>query len=523
MPFAGALRLFTLGSLALLCRSQQAPTFTIAGHVVRHLDQRAIKGARVSLTMVKDIQRQISAITSENGGFSFQGVPAGKYQLRVTDHGTSQLYQETENYSTAIVTGPGLDSEHILFALDSPATLSGTIVDEENDPVPQATVYLFTHSVVSGKNQTRSGGQTNTDTAGALHFRHLSPGTYYVAVVGRPWYAQNMSHSPSQPATHSELDVAYPTTYYAGSTSPDSATPLKLEEGAKAEIQLILHAVPSLHIGVDGLGETDHGVNVSVTQLGPGGITIQLPVGFAGSELVGIAPGNYLLSLQDPSQARGSSEPQAVSLTGDTTLHLDNQIKTSISGKVISASDTSAGLAVLLMNEATSRHYAETVHADGTFEFQRASAGHYRIALANAPDTYPAKVEVRGAIYTNGELEVPKGAQVELIITAGHGLSKVEGIVVQDKKPFAGAMVLLIPQDLHHGKAIVRDQSDSDGTFTLNSVKPGRYSLVAIDDGRGLAYAEQGTITPYLEHAPVVDVPLANNNVNIEVEVQHRQ
>ena len=252
------LRILILGSLGLLCRPQAPLTYTIAGHVVRHLDQRSIRGARVSIAMVKDPARQISAITDENGAFAFQGVPAGKYQLRVTDHGTSQLYQHSENYSTAIVTGPKLDTEHILFSLDTPARIAGTVVDEDNDPVPHVSVYLFSQSLQFGKYRTRMRGQGATDTGGAFHFRDLEPGTYYVAVAGRPWYAQNVNDQqraqvPDSNQGRSELDVAYPVTYYSGATSPEGATPLKLEEGQKAEVQMTMHAVPGLHITIDGI------------------------------------------------------------------------------------------------------------------------------------------------------------------------------------------------------------------------------------------------------------------------------
>ena len=100
--------------------AKAAPAITIAGHVIRHLEQRPAKGVRVSLAVVKDPARQASVVTGDAGEFSFTEIPAGKYQLRVTDRGHSQLYLQDGNFSTAIVTGPGLDTEHIAFPLESP-------------------------------------------------------------------------------------------------------------------------------------------------------------------------------------------------------------------------------------------------------------------------------------------------------------------------------------------------------------------------------------------------------------------
>jgi hypothetical protein len=67
-----------------------------------------------------------------------------------------------------------------------------------------------------------------------------------------------------------------------------------------------------------------------------------------------------------------------------------------------------------------------------------------------------------------------------------------------------------------------RDQSDSHGTFTLNWALPGRYTLVAIDNGRGLAYADPTVIAPYLQAGRVLDLPLAND-ATVQVEVQPRK
>jgi hypothetical protein len=461
--------------------------------------------------MVKDSQREVSVVSGENGEFSFQGVPAGKYRLSVTERGLSQLYQETEgSYSTAIVTGAGQDTEHIVFPLHAPASLSGSVVDEENDPVPQATVYLFAQSLRAGKDQIRIGGQGATDTAGEFHFRRLPPGTYYVAVAGRPWYAQNMPPGGGAPGKpNSDLDVAYPVTYYLGVTSAESATPIKLEEGTRAEVEFTLHAVPAVHLSMEAQEEGRQRRGIGVTQVGPGGVSIHLPVIQTPTELLGLAPGNYVV------------DSQAVSVVGDASLRASGGLKTSIKGKVILNGEAPNGWMVALRNTREEVWGSEVVHADGSFEIPAASAGRYFLALMNVPDIYLAKVDVKGAAYRDGELEIAPGAQVELLLTQRHGLTKLEGVVVEDKKPLSGAMVLLIPQDPHHGKTIARDQSDGDGTFAMEGVAPGRYTLVAIDNGLGLAYADAAVIAPYLERGRALDVPVGGD-AKVEIEVQRR-
>ncbi len=497
------MRFVILMCLALSCWAQDA--YTIAGRVVRHSDRQPLRGVQVSLAMTKEANHEVSVISGNDGEFAFRGLAAGRYRLRATEHGMTRAYQQSDGYSTAIVAGPNLDTEHLAFAVELPASLSGKVVDEENDPQPNLQVYLFHQSVVGGRYQISYGPVGATQTNGTFHFRNLEPGTYYLAVVGRPWYA----YAAYEQQPRSTLDVAYATTYYADATSAEGATPLKLGEGQKAEIQMTVHAVPSVHVKIDGLNRREVGraTGVMITQAGPGGTVMHLSMAMRNSEIVGLAPGTYTVTLN------GST--QKVTLTGDTELPTGGSVQTSLKGKVILDGEEKAGATrLMLTNDAGSNQLAPRIGPDGTFEVPGVQPGHYTLGFVNTPDTYVAKVEAKGSTYVNGVLDVAAGANVELVITPGHGLTKVEGTVA-----VGGATVLLIPADRSLGRPIGRGQSDSDGNFSISGVAPGRYTLVAIDDGQGLAYADPAVIAPYLQHGQVVTVPI--NKVG-EVEVQKR-
>jgi hypothetical protein len=51
-----------------------------------------------------------------------------------------------------------------------------------------------------------------------------------------------------------------------------------------------------------------------------------------------------------------------------------------------------------------------------------------------------------------------------------------------------------------------RDQSDSDGSFSLRDVAPGQYTVVAIQDGWKLDWARPGALAGYLAHGVAVKV-----------------
>jgi protocatechuate 3,4-dioxygenase beta subunit len=504
----------------------QTQEFKIAGKVMRQTGN-PIRGARVSVWPVQQANRQLSCVTGESGEFAFSGLPAGKYSLRVSYHGWTQAYRESEGYSTAIAAGPGLDSEHIAFAVDSPASIAGSVVDDVGDPVRNATVYLFGRSVSHGRLETGLKSTVVTATDGSFHFAHLVPGTYYVAVTGIPWYAQ-MSHlvssSDQQRMTRPDLDVAYPFTYYADARTFEGATPLKLEEGARAEIRFTLQAVPALHITLDGIERPpDQQILGSVYQIGPDGTLVSVQAAMVNSVISGIAPGDYVLS----ALLSGQNQPivigsQAVSLSSDSTVHVSDAIKTSVSGKIVLDGDVPPMLAVVLQSVTDGSQAVGWIVHDGSFTIPDVKPGQYDLRLGNTTELYVRSVTPKGAPYSKGQLEVSPGAQVELTIEAARGMSKVEGIAVRDHKPFPGAMVLLLPLDVSRSNYIPRDQSDSDGTFTLNWAAPGRYTVVAIDNGRDLEYAKPAVIAPYLQGGRVIDVPLPKN-ATVEVEVQTRR
>ena len=91
---------------------------------------------------------------------------------------------------------------------------------------------------------------------------------------------------------------------------------------------------------------------------------------------------------------------------------------------------------------------------------------------------------------------------------------------VRDGKPFGGAMVVLVPQDLQNNLPLVRrDQSDLDGTFTLGSVVPGKYTVIAIEHGWELDWMSSQVLDGYLKGGESVTVA-AEKKLEVKVGVE---
>ena len=114
-----------------------------------------------------------------------------------------------------------------------------------------------------------------------------------------------------------------------------------------------------------------------------------------------------------------------------------------------------------------------------------------------------------GAHVTGRAIEIGGSGAIQLSIVASQGIGRIDGTAVfgNDARPMAGAMVLLVPSDPANNAILIRrDQSDSDGTFTLYSVVPGHYTLLAIRNGWDLEWMNPAVLKSYLERGELVEV-----------------
>ena len=79
--------------------------------------------------------------------------------------------------------------------------------------------------------------------------------------------------------------------------------------------------------------------------------------------------------------------------------------------------------------------------------------------------------------------------------------------------------MVLVPRDPADWLLFRRDQSDSDGTFTLPAVLPGTYIAIAIEDGWGLDWASPAVLQLYLKNGTPVEVT-GEGNINVKVQLQ---
>ena len=75
-------------------------------------------------------------------------------------------------------------------------------------------------------------------------------------------------------------------------------------------------------------------------------------------------------------------------------------------------------------------------------------------------------------------------------------------------------MVVLVPKDPEsNGDLFRRDQSDLDGSFSLRSVIPGSYTIIAIENAWDMDWAKPAVIAHYCEHGQKLIVKSESNGI----------
>jgi Carboxypeptidase regulatory-like domain len=536
--------LFCLGMLLTTLpagvEEQTAPAYRISGVVVDAVTGVPVAHAEVSISEGTD---ETKTTAGEDGRFIFQGLEAAKYPLFATAQGyVREGYNQHGGFQTAVAVGSELDSEHVIFRLHRQVIITGRVTDEHGEAVRQAQVMLFGTESTSGRHARFVQAQMQTDDLGEYRFVRLQPGKYYVAVEARPWYAQTgFSYLPEQdshsfrsinsgPSRDPSLDVVYPVAFYPGVTDEQAAGELNLTAGDKVEANVQLQAVPAVHVRLTNLPVSEIAIQIGANEklfgtldMGLGVVSAQISAGEY--EVAGLPPGDVKLIVnQGGSQGSSSRTIRTNVSEGETLDGAGTGATANVSGRVIfPAGDANPARGqVSLVGEDTLGTFA-MLEKDGRFSFAPVQEGAYKV-FVNLPvsDEYVGGVYATGAKASGREITIAGAGDVQLNITMGRGVGRVTGVAKVDGKPTASVMVLLVPEAGQNLREDYRlDQSDSDGTFALGGILPGKYSLVAIEDGWDLEWTNGSVLKPYLRKGETLQIS-ANDQKKVVVEVQHK-
>jgi hypothetical protein len=541
--------------LCAFAQSTTQKTYVIAGIAVDHHSGQPLAHTRVSIAPAAKQDDSRSMVTGPDGRFRFDKLTKGKYSLVGSRRGyLEQAFDQHEQYSSAIAVGDDQDSTHLVFRLHPDAAIHGRILDENGEPVAQMQVWLFSTRNDLGRRSTRMMAQTASDDLGEYSFAHLEEGTYYLLAMGKPWYAtddqphlRSMIRERNRPDARPEtpeheqlvdreaeqLAKAYPLTFFDNVQDWTQASGIDLAPGDRFTADFRVATVPSARIrfgslepGSDPAQGRSRMPRIMIQARVFGDQSVPITTSFGndddGSFVVrGIPPGRYIVSVQNRSDMH--SETQELDIVGDMELpKLAGRSGASVTGKFVwEGTPVTRGIGVALTNSHTNRNYFCMLRPDGECVVaESVQPGKYEVTVrSRLGDIYVKTVETAG-VKSSSAVQINEGADANLTVTLAHGTGTIDGVAMLDGKPKAGVMVVLVPADGWVGTSrFRRDQSDSDGTFTLRNVVPGKYKVVALRDGWKLPWSDPKVMKSYLTEGTTAQIN-ADEKAQITVKVK---
>lgn len=537
----GLLAMTAVLALGAVCaQAQLQGMYRIAGTVVSDGDGHPLQRATVEILTAEGRKAVQTVSSDEYGHFEFTGVAAGNFVLQGHTAGyLNTTYQEHEaGFNTGIITGAGVDTEHLELRLRPQAELTGTVVNEADEPVEHASVRLFHETRDTGETRILPSNTANTNDLGQFEFPRLAPGTYYIAVSATPWYAVHpqpvlqvqgnggvIGRLQAQrmqtgfvDSIDPSLDMAYPMTFYPGVTDSARASAIALRGGDMREVTMQLQPVPALTLTLDGVqvGNNRPFPQLRMMVFGqPEPVQVgSMSNGQGGVVIGGLTPGDYLVTQPGPNGNQGSEPIHLAdhstsatapdeSATGQIHVTLRSEGDEKVPGRV------QVILAAVHGNERVS-HAAD----DKNEATLNAAPGDYWIEAGAGRRQMVRRVTAGGEVVPDNRVHLTAGAKLDLTVTLASGTHTLKAVAMQDGKPCAGALVLLFPTaeraDIHDSWL---EQSDLDGSFNLTALPAGKYTLLAIEDGWKVEWRKADVLARYLPGAVTVEIPDGSEKV----------
>jgi hypothetical protein len=523
----------------------------VTGHsrlagTVRSADSgRPLRGALVRITSA-ELGESRSVSTDTAGRYEFRDLPAGRYTIGVQKGGYISVSWGQKRLSS--VPDPGRpfplgerhNAENVDFVLPRGGVITGRVVDELGEPVPDATVQVLRSQFVQGQRRLLPGGRMDqTNDIGEFRLFGLSPGQYFLSAILRS----------IAPIAENSLDrIGYATTYYPGTTDLGSAQRLAVGPGdtvSGIEVQLVATRTASISgTAMDSTGRPLSGGGVSLL---PRGLVLTMvgggsPVRSDGSFfLTGVPPGQYLLRASGPPRGIGlppEVSTAAVDVSGEdiTGLLLAPVTPVDVSGRVVvldpSAAATLQPSAVRIALQPMSPGEMTApgspppgLKDDFTFA-TKASPGRLLVrATVGTPGWAVKSVRVGGVDVTDTGLEIRPSQDIDdLEVELTNRAPQVSGVVTTDRgEGVAQGWALFFSQDrklwtVPTGRYTVLSRAGDDGRYTAR-LPPGDYYAIGLEFVDQTSYGDPDFLETLRSHAAPVTL-LEGDNRSLDLRLQ---
>ena len=388
-------------------------------------------------------------------------------------------------------------------------------------------------------------GNTTTDDRGHYEFAALAPGDYKIEVQAEPWYAAGLHGRRLADTAESSLDplldVVYPPTWFPGLQERRSAEILSLHHGEDRQADVNLIPIPATHLHLSSPSPAEGPIARGkvfpqverVSSDGSPFYNTSMRIDSQGQiDIGGLAPGLYSVS---PQGTNGSLSPQFLRVAPGSQHSLDLSADAIPAAEVTIHLDGDAGHADVALTDVDSgarflsagrsslqrRRDPEPLETSNGDRKMEVPPARYQVTLTGDNEAYLSAVTLKNTRVANRILDLASGS-TSLTLTVGRGRAAVRGLTTLAAQPIAGAMILLVPATFGQPGSITmlgRDETNTDGSFSIVGIIPVDYILLAIDHGWTLNWRDPGVLQRYLVNGMALSLE-PNAKVNQDIAAQ---
>lgn len=447
----------------------------IDGTVVDSLTHRPVPRARVALIWPGGNR---SAAADVSGRWSFSGIACARISVSASRFGylnSGSIGSPPLNF----LLSPDSPA-HIVIELTAQATVTGSVIDENGDPVPGIRVVSYVARVVEGRRQLANAPQTVTNDIGQFRIAPLEPGRYTVCA------------EPAMGQTDYQ-ETCYPAPLEAG-----AAAAMRLGAGDESDMDFALTRTSPVRVSGT-LAGISSGTRITVLLLRAGAMRAQ-PSMTADVSADGrfafpaVPPGSWMMTatqeIQDNHRlfARmpvevGNSDVNGLALSLQPTITIAGAIRTD-SQSAPADGQARVQLSLLPTERNSGVISIEFGDDDRSFTITGVTPGTYRLK-ASAPGYFLKSALLGGRDIGNGEFAIDVAPGPLEIVVSDNGGSLEGDVTMDDSSPARSASIIL----LREGE-FVRVVSVTNGHFNVRNLQPGAYSVSAWDNVRNVEYAD---------------------------------
>lgn len=484
---------------------------TVEG-IVRHaISGEPLRKAGVTLMRMEargNTNPPATTTTNSEGKFAMKNIEPGRYRIMAQRNGfvNSEFGMPSGNRPTASLTlEKGQTARDVEIKLTPHSVVTGRIIDEDGDPVTQASVALIRHRYFQGRKMQMPMGHAQSNDLGEYRMFGVPPGRYYVSVSASRNY---LNFGVDRSAARQPEEANASATYYPSTTEIQSATQISVPLGGtvqgidirlrKERVFRVKGKVTGFPAGARGGGmvnlvRRDGGADV-MTMGRDSMASWRAPGGEF--EMPGVRPGSYFVRAMyyEPDQQLSGSatvevtdgDVEGVGVMLTQGLEIAGSVRAeggqAIDLEALSVRVESRTNRFMMMGNTTGR-----VKASGAFSINRVNADHYDLRLTGQPAEYYVKsIRTTDRDVLESGLDLQSGVSASGVeITLSAAAARLEGSVTDSKgNPAKGAAVVLKPKS---GKAWELAQmrpviSDQYGKFRQEGLAPGEYLLLAFEN-----------------------------------------